>query len=91
MGLHFIEGHEAGRDNDVVVMFCSTTGIAFGPTIDPSEDGERDAHTEAEAFLVWCDTNANWESGPRPEHRDLRSLKVDYIMELWAQYRSETE
>ena len=83
MGLRFIQGSEAGCDNDLCVLFCSTAEIAFGPVIRASDNGQRDAHEEAEAFLKWCE-----ESGR--ESRDLRSVSVGRVVDLFDDYRKES-
>lgn len=45
MGIRIFEGREAGAEREGAVLFCSTTGIAFGPIFND--------HDAAEDFLSW--------------------------------------
>ena len=51
MGCRIIEGKEAGTDVPCAVLFCSTSGIAFGPLFDD--------HDEAQDFLEWLAKQTN--------------------------------
>ncbi len=45
MGVRILVGREQGCENEQAVLFCSTTGWAFGPLFE--------SETEAEEFLEW--------------------------------------
>jgi|SRR5215510_11465502 len=52
MGCHI--AHD--RDNDVAILYCSTTDWAFGPVFTAGDDSaghHHDADERAEAFLRW--------------------------------------
>jgi hypothetical protein len=45
------------RDNDIAALYCSTTGVAVGPTFQSCEDGYVvDAHDVAQQFLTWLES-----------------------------------
>ena len=71
MGVHIIEGHEPGSDRTMAVLFCSTSGIAFGPVFDDADDASR--------FLEWLD-----EIQKVP--RDPRSLGNTELMAYYEHY-----
>lgn len=79
MGLRMIEGRCEESEDDVVVLYCSITGIAFGPVIAASD--EMSAREHAESFLKWC--------RERKGIKDLRAV-AGQAVRLWEQFvRSE--
>jgi len=67
MGVHILHNAE----NDTAVLYCSTSGWAFGPVFD-----ERDgisASDMAEAFLKWLHID------PRMEDRKLESKYYEFL------------
>lgn len=46
MGCRILVGCEQGTERESAVLFCSTSGIAFGPLMQSEE--------EAEAFIAYC-------------------------------------
>jgi hypothetical protein len=58
------------RDHDIAALYCSTTGVAFGPTFHSCADGYTvDAHDVAWQFLEWLQSyeptlnEIRWGSG----------------------------
>ena len=50
MGCRILHDH----DQDLAALYCSTTGVAFGPVFGDSDvDPFPDAYERAEAFLRW--------------------------------------
>ena len=68
------------RRNEIAVLYCSTSGTAFGPIFEGSE-----ADTEAEDFLTWLRENeetVSWAvavardgDGTDPRHYDAGELE----------------
>jgi len=56
MGVRILQSHDDGQ----AVMYCSTTGWAFGPVIDSDGEG-RDGETRMLAFFRWMDTTDTWD------------------------------
>lgn len=76
MGCRIIVGHEAGSDHEIALLYCSTSGWAFGPVIGVDELGElrgQDAHDIAQAFC-------NFIPG------DPRSYRDAEIARFWDQF-----
>jgi hypothetical protein len=70
MGLRFIEGREAGTENECVVMFDSVTGCVFGRKMY--------AIDEAEAFVLWASKER--------DIRDLRMLSSENVVGLQEEW-----
>ncbi len=61
MGCRIIEGFEGGcADTTVAVLFCSTTGWAFGPLFEDLED--------AQSFLDWLSAREDRDPRNLPDH-----------------------
>lgn len=87
------------REQDMAVLYCSTSEWAFGPTF--HDDDGHDADERAEAFLRWVEDTETWgtyEKEPfttgRRDPRSLteRGLEVaygDWLAQEAAQWRRE--
>lgn len=68
MGLRFT------TDENVVALFDSVSGWAFGPTFDSTQS--------AELFLDWTETQGVPDG-------DVRSIPIEKLDELWRRYCAE--
>lgn len=64
-------------DNDIAIMYCSTTDRAFGPVF--GKDDDHDARERVEAFFRWMDQTDTWHGyekaySVRAIDRDPRQL-----------------
>lgn len=85
MGCHI--AHD--RQNNVAILYCSTTDWAFGPVF--LDHAEHDADERAEAFLRWLADTETWpayEKEPiQTGRRDPRQLTEAGLMaayQAWA-------
>jgi len=85
MGLRIFLGREAGCDSvsEDAVLFCSTTGVAFGPII--NDDGDHDAIDRMEAFLRFM------KSDPRVLESDARRLSEGDLQNAYSLWLSQEE
>jgi hypothetical protein len=77
MGLRILVGCEQGTDAESAVLFCSTSGVAFGPLMDSEE--------EAEAFIAYCN-----ERGGDPRKFPIDTL-MDMWAAFAKEYRAKQE
>ena len=88
MGCHI--AHD--RDNDIAIMYCSTTGWAFGPTFHDGEDG-RDAVERVEAFLRWLNDTDKWWTYERETllsgQRDPRQLTERGLERAYSDWQAQ--
>lgn len=85
MGQRFIIGHEEIEDGTpCIVLYCSTTGWAFGPVITGDDEGPHPGSAEdrAKAFLAWCDETIGTT--------DLRGEEMAEVDRLWHQWLGTT-
>jgi hypothetical protein len=83
MGCRIMVGREQGCEyGEMAVLFCSTTGVAFGPTF---EDGdEHDAGERAEAFCRWLQVDAR-----RFTEVELQGKYSEWLAQEPAQWDAE--
>ena len=75
MGVRIIEGNRDGSTSqDVAVLYCSTTGVAFGPLF---ED-----YDEAERFLKYL-VEKNYCG-----HTDARKFRSDELVDIVQDFRA---
>ena len=92
MGCKIIEGVKINeQDQTAAVMYCSTTGMAFGPVFNNA--------AEIEDFMKWLEVNrTRWMSRTLPgcHLRDIayekktcdpRAYDYDTLMDLYAEWR----
>jgi hypothetical protein len=88
MGCRIIVGREdSGNGRECAVLYCSTTGQAFGPVLDSLE--------EAEEFMEWLESdNSRWvrRQTPRrenPHHTcDPRAYSDMALRDLYDAFRT---
>jgi hypothetical protein len=100
MGCRIIVGREQGSDREVAVLFCSTTGIAFGPVFAEDSLNCNDPENEAERFIKWLEGHPmktpRWSSTrPKDEYdteetSDPRAYPVADLMDLYAKIPPRT-
>jgi len=82
VGCRVIIGNQEVRTGTAVaVLYCSTMGLAFGPTMhgndarDAKEEGGPPftAETEAHLFITWLD-------------RDAREVELEELMRLYGEF-----
>lgn len=78
MGCRILVGTEGGRSelHDDAVLYCSTTGIAFGPVFHGRDERDLDAHEMADLFIEFTgkQVGGNW--------RDPRAIPNDLIIDV---------
>lgn len=80
MGLRIFVGHENGYDNfdEKAILYCSTTGIAFGLIFYAMAGME--AAEVAETFLNWCEKDRKIKDG------DVRKLTTTDTIHLQEEF-----
>ena len=84
MGVRILydDGRRGGYSGSQAALYCSTSGVAFGPIF--HNDHERDADERAEAFLRWLPTD------PRKyDDAELQSKYSEWLTQEPAQYAAE--
>jgi hypothetical protein len=82
MGIRTIQGFKDGNDDDrCAVLYCSTSGIAFGPLFKHA--------SEADDFLQWCDNKRGGDV--RDYIGDLPELLVEFRNEREAKRNARHE
>lgn len=87
MGCHI--AHD--RNQNLAVLYCSTSDWAFGPVFTDTDD--HDADERAEAFLRWLRESDAWwtfERGPvQSNRRDPRELTERGLEMAYAAWRTQ--
>ena len=81
------------READIAILYCSTTGVAFGPVFDDGDD--HDAVERVEAFLRWLNTipaptwYGQYDPAPSGRVRDPRDLSEQGIQRAYLDWLAQ--
>lgn len=82
MGQRIIVGREQGSDDEVAVLFDSTSGWVLGPVIAAGEDGTL-AEDRAAGFLGWLEATFG--------DSDLRGMTDQEVERRWKAWLASNE
>lgn len=69
--------HILSDGSEQACLFCSTSGVAFGPVFRADKASGRDAYEQAETFLQWC---------YRVQHTDPRAWSDAELMAKYSEW-----
>ena len=93
MSCRIMVGREDGTLNEMAVFFCSTSGIAFGPTMQSREEAEAflEYLKDDENNLKYLRTCVSYRPIIRTDYSDPRVYTSDELMDLYAAFGKTEE